>query len=516
MEVGSGSYGKVTYSSLADKNHVVKCVKKWYNYCEYIDCNCTCHKITCTCESQCTHDSSRHMEDSTIKELVALKIAEASGYTPVLWNESGSGNTWTDDDENCINIGINHAGITLNEFANTISYSERIKFANSLLYQLVWVNQYLYNRGILHLDIKPQNIMIKPSTRKITLIDYGIIAYRHSGSKPFSVRSGTYSYMPIEVFGYHGEIDDRLAVWSIATTIINFVMNRDLLSSHYSNTAIEKQHYQALKKALDDNTSPYAPIYISHLKAAFSKSMYQTLCSMLSVSSVQRPHLTDILGSHVITSIKKRLPVKILKCPDYEVGPCDNIDVAKRCKYILAIHQTLENMCKQHKIMGLIVYMTDMYASYTNDSSAYDVDIIQYYIYIAESLIDQTFDGQSIYDSYEEMVNIINTLRGKLYVQTLDTQTNGELDDVMAVWISKPPPYKGADLLSAYHQIVDGNVSSSVPIYLLKGTCLSTRYINTEKLVDIDADFNGVRLDRKITFADQGISAHSIVILTGK
>lgn len=53
----------------------------------------------------------------------------------------------------------------------------------------------LFDRKILHQDIKPDNILLKNKTYKIT--DFGFSIF-HEGYKYTKKREGTISYMPFE------------------------------------------------------------------------------------------------------------------------------------------------------------------------------------------------------------------------------------------------------------------------------------------------------------------------------
>ncbi len=54
-------------------------------------------------------------------------------------------------------------------------------------YQLSQTLAQTHARGVIHRDVKPQNVVINPSTRQIRLIDWGLAEFYHPGKK-YNVR----------------------------------------------------------------------------------------------------------------------------------------------------------------------------------------------------------------------------------------------------------------------------------------------------------------------------------------
>jgi serine/threonine protein kinase len=535
--IGSGTYGVVNFVSTVDKKHITKRVRKWANICQ--DCHCTCDMISCTCDGACTCDKVMELEESTIKEMAALHVAQASGRTPVFWNISDE--LWSTDDD-YVTIGMNYGGITLDDYANKLKYQDRIAFAPSLLYQLVWINLYLYNRGILHMDIKTKNILIKPQSKVVTLIDYGLLSFQTSLAKNrFITRPGTYTYMPIEVFKQNGQpVDDRVAVWSIAITIINFVMKADVLYDQYKGDT-ENAHKKFLSDAKHKERLVYSEEVEGHLNQVFSQSFMNLLHNMLNMKSSERPPLADILSHPLLDAghlPKKRPPFKKLECPDYSVPehasvPLDNV---KRLEWIVGLYEFCRDNHVRH-LIGLCIYILDRYASrITDPNEAYDRNLVRDVVYIAESTMYQylhleraallTFNDHNprTYDM-SRVMRILNVLRGDLYAKTLDVvlaespiYSGYNINDLLAVWIGTPPPYKGSDLFKRYHQFIEIAKPTTYPIYTTSESSrykLNIVYVKTnDKLSLLNAPtvkLHGSVLDVEKTMSECQIRAHTLL-----
>ena len=65
------------------------------------------------------------------------------------------------------------------------------------MYELLKALDYMNSKGIMHLDIKPANIVIDPIKRKLTLIDFGCASFYTHGARQSS-KVGTRAFKPPE------------------------------------------------------------------------------------------------------------------------------------------------------------------------------------------------------------------------------------------------------------------------------------------------------------------------------
>ena len=51
------------------------------------------------------------------------------------------------------------------------------------MYKLIKAVEFAHSKGIVHLDIKPKNVIVNQKTQELNLIDFGISQFVHSGGK---------------------------------------------------------------------------------------------------------------------------------------------------------------------------------------------------------------------------------------------------------------------------------------------------------------------------------------------
>ena len=100
--------------------------------------------------------------------------------------------------------------------------------------QVLTVLSYLHKLGVLHRDIKPDNLIVRPS-REIVLVDFGS-ARQLSGSRTYgSTLVGTFGYMPTEQLG--GTVDATSDLYALGATLLHASTGKapsELLNSDFS------------------------------------------------------------------------------------------------------------------------------------------------------------------------------------------------------------------------------------------------------------------------------------------
>lgn len=130
------------------------------------------------------------------------------------------------DASNGGNNGSNDSCSTNNYLPACYDEIEAAKIVRSLLSAL----SYLHSRGIVHRDVKPENILfVHPeeegsSNDEVKLVDFGLSAKHLPSEKPMTNAVGTSYYMAPEVLG--GEYDRACDLWSLGVVAYMMLSGR--------------------------------------------------------------------------------------------------------------------------------------------------------------------------------------------------------------------------------------------------------------------------------------------------
>ena len=84
---------------------------------------------------------------------------------------------------------------------------------------------YCHSKGIMHRDVKPQNIIVDPKKRILKLIDWGLAEFYHIG-QDYNVRVASRYFKGPELLVDYNYYDYSLDIWSTGAMFASIVRNK--------------------------------------------------------------------------------------------------------------------------------------------------------------------------------------------------------------------------------------------------------------------------------------------------
>lgn len=94
------------------------------------------------------------------------------------------------------------------------------------IYQLLVALHYCHSQGIIHRDVKPQNMVINHDQRQLTLIDWGLAEFYIPGAK-LNVRVASRHFKGPELLVDFQDYDYSLDIWSLGCVLASMMFKKE-------------------------------------------------------------------------------------------------------------------------------------------------------------------------------------------------------------------------------------------------------------------------------------------------
>lgn len=166
------------------------------------------------------------------------------------------------------------------------TYEDTVEYCGQMLAAL----KYCHSMGIIHRDIKPQNMIINQAKRELKIIDWGLAEFYHP-KQEYSVRVASRYYKGPELLVNYPYYDYSLDIWSFGCVLAEIVFRkRPFFHGENNNDQLKKiariLGYDDLKK------------YISKYEM-FSSKHYEGLGERVPFSSLTSPDRSNLYNKAI-------------------------------------------------------------------------------------------------------------------------------------------------------------------------------------------------------------------------
>ena len=94
------------------------------------------------------------------------------------------------------------------------------------IYQILIALDYSHSMGIMHRDVKPQNIIINPQKKELRVIDWGLAEYYSKGFE-YNLRVSSRFYKAPELLLHYKKYDYSIDMWSLGCLFAAVIFQKD-------------------------------------------------------------------------------------------------------------------------------------------------------------------------------------------------------------------------------------------------------------------------------------------------
>ncbi|PIA44559.1 hypothetical protein AQUCO_01700272v1 [Aquilegia coerulea] len=160
-----------------------------------------------------------HLDTERTHALMEVQALAALGYHP---NIVGYYNSWFENEQLYIQMELCDRSLSITRSSQLFSEEEVLK----AMHQVAKALRFIHERGVAHLDVKPDNIYVKNGVYKLG--DFGC-ATLIDGSLP--IEEGDARYMPLEILNDNYDHLDKVDIFSLGAGIYELIKRSPLPKS---------------------------------------------------------------------------------------------------------------------------------------------------------------------------------------------------------------------------------------------------------------------------------------------
>ncbi|XP_017781220.1 PREDICTED: protein kinase kin1-like, partial [Nicrophorus vespilloides] len=158
--------------------------------------------------------------------------------------------------------------------------------------QLISAISHMHNQGIVHRDLKMENIMLNQSNDKIKIVDFGL-SNIYNGENPLRTHCGSPEYAAPELFVEGKHYGPEVDLWSLGVILYGMVVGQlPFISSSRDGAVITPQ--QRRKKLLEQINKGLSNTHKKAL-ALFSSEFKAMMAKLLVADSSKRINITELI-----------------------------------------------------------------------------------------------------------------------------------------------------------------------------------------------------------------------------
>ncbi|HSW76714.1 MAG TPA: protein kinase [Candidatus Saccharimonadales bacterium] len=305
-------------------------------------------------------------------------------------------------------------------FIENNDHITRIQLLPTLLNQALIAMTHLYHVGIIHSDIKPDNILIDMNNNnniQLYIADFGFaiqlpcnVMARHV---KHMVLRGSPLYLAPELLTGQKYFTTKVDIWALGITFVQYLVkdyftqpDNVLLNQYEDFTSIifkilsllneprkdTKQNYDLIEKNGIDDTINVEDLFLHHLPNDYfkiPKNMVDLITSMLQVNPDKRPDIIDLISTSTV--VPSCTPLDIINRGDLK-----STSKIKLSYFYIIVHDII-NTCKELNLNPTTCYLTiDLLERYLHQYDLKRVDAIYVLSAALLSLLTKLYEGVNL------------------------------------------------------------------------------------------------------------------------